>query len=340
MNTPLTRSQFRESVFKRDGNRCVICGEEAKDAHHILERRLWDDEGYHTLNGVSLCENHHIQAEQTVISCEDLRKAAGITEILLPEHLYKDNEYDKWGNIIIPNGRRIKGELFFDKSVQKIMNEGGVLDLFDKYVKYPRTFHLPFSPGLTKDDRQLKDTSHFNGKEVVITCKLDGENTTLYRDYLHARSLSGQPHPSQNWVKNLHSQIAFEIPENWRICGENLFAKHSIHYSNLESYFYIFSIWNETNCCLSWDDTCEWAELLGIPTVPVLYRGIWDEELAKNLHKPMFNGDECEGFVVRLADGFSYGAFRKSVAKWVRESHVTTSHHWRHSAIIKNILTK
>jgi RNA ligase len=338
MATLLTRSEFRQAVFDRDGNRCVICKEPAQDAHHILERRLWDDEGYYVEQGVSLCGKCHILAEQTVISCEELRKAAGITEVLLPEHLYKDNEYDKWGNIVLPNGRRVKGELFFDRSVQKIMAEGGVLDLFDNRVKYSRTFHLPFSPGLTKDDRQLKDTSHFDGKEVVITVKMDGENTTLARDYLHARSLYSQPHPSQNWVKNLHAKIAYDIPEGWRICGENLFAKHSIKYDNLVSYFYVFSVWNDSNCCLGWDETCEWAELLEIPTVPVLYRGIWNEELAKKLHKPVFDGNECEGFVVRLADGFPYSAFRKSVAKWVRASHVGTDNHWKYKAITKNEL--
>jgi hypothetical protein len=35
----------------------------------------------------------------------------------------------------------------------------------------------------------------------------------------------------------------------------------------------VFSIWNEQNA-LSWDETVEWAELLGLFTVPVLWRGI------------------------------------------------------------------
>jgi 5-methylcytosine-specific restriction endonuclease McrA len=44
----LTRDEFRNAVFERDGHRCVICGNEARegvrlDAHHIIERRLWTD---------------------------------------------------------------------------------------------------------------------------------------------------------------------------------------------------------------------------------------------------------------------------------------------------------
>ena len=34
--------------------------------------------------------------------------------------------------------------------------------------KYPRTYHLPFSPGFTSDDKVLKDDSSFRGKEIVV----------------------------------------------------------------------------------------------------------------------------------------------------------------------------
>lgn len=90
MKILLNRDDFRESVFKRDGFLCVICKASAKDAHHILERRLFkpDSEGYYIDNGASLCEQHHIEAEQTTLGCDEIRKAAGITEIILPNHFY------------------------------------------------------------------------------------------------------------------------------------------------------------------------------------------------------------------------------------------------------------
>ena len=34
------------SDIKRDANLCVICHAAASDAHHIMERRLFDDGGY------------------------------------------------------------------------------------------------------------------------------------------------------------------------------------------------------------------------------------------------------------------------------------------------------
>ena len=78
-------------------------------------------------------------------------------------------------------------------------------------------------------------------------------------------------------------RIKHEIPEGWRICGENLYARHSILYDGLKSYLYVFSVWNERNECLSWDETVEWCELLGLECADVLYRGLFDESVLKRL---------------------------------------------------------
>lgn len=341
----LSRDQFRESVFERDGYKCIICGGKNElDAHHIIERRLFDDGGYYINNGSTLCDGAstinkcHLKAEQTILSCEQIRIAAGIDQIIIPDHLYGDYVYDKWGNIINPDGTRTKGELFNDESVQKVLKSGGVLPLFRNYVKYPRTYHLPWSPGLTDDDRKLPSTSIFEGRNVVITEKMDGENTSLYRDYMHARSLQEDHHESRGWVKKLHAEICWSIPINWRICGENVYALHSIPYSNLKSYFLVFSIWDENNVCLSWDDTKEYAEILGLETVPLIYRGIWNEEFVKSIGSNL-NTEQIEGYTVRIIDSFPYGAFRKSIAKWVRKGHVqTTTHNWKRRAVVKNEL--
>jgi len=47
----LDRDSFREFVFVRDGHKCVICGAPKKDAHHIIERRLFSNGGYFIENG-------------------------------------------------------------------------------------------------------------------------------------------------------------------------------------------------------------------------------------------------------------------------------------------------
>lgn len=340
----MDRDRFRDTVFYRDKHKCVIHKDiSAQDAHHITERRLWENGGYYVENGASLCAQCHLEAEMTVLSCDEIRAAAGIDQIVLPEHLYPDYNYDKWGNIILDNGNRLKGELFYDESVQKILGKGKVLDKFIEYVKYPRTYHLPWSASRTQDDRTLASVKHFDGRYVIVTVKMDGENTTLYPDYMHARSIDSESHPSQSWVRNFQGQMGYNIPGGWRVCGENLFAKHSIRYKNLSSYFMCFSIWNKYNRCLSWIDTLEWAKLLDIEVVSTLYEGIWDEYKIRSLYdyyEGMWNDNIMEGYVVRVADSFGYGEFRTSVAKYVRKDHVKeTVHNWKHQRIVKNELS-
>lgn len=200
--------------------------------------------------------------------------------------------------------------------------------------RYPRTLHLPWSPGAQADDRYL-DALPFEGQAVVVTEKLDGENTTMARDYLHARSPDGRHHPSRDWVKGLWGQIRHEIPPGWRLCGENLYARHSIAYDELPSYFFLFSIWDEQNRALAWDESVEWAALLGLHTVPVLWRGLWDEAAIRALTLDLAH---CEGYVVRTVTGFAYDEFPQHVAKWVRPHHVQTDEHWMHAPIVPNQL--
>jgi len=201
-----------------------------------------------------------------------------------------------------------------------------------KYVKYPRTFHLPWSPGATSDDKVLANTNHFIGKKIVVTEKMDGENTTMYKDHIHARSLDSAGGIDRDWVKMFWSTFSHDIPDNYRICGENMWARHSIHYTNLKSYFYGFSIW-DGETCLDWDIMLMYFQYFDIVPVPVVYKGIWNEELIRSI-----NIDDKEGYVVRLADSFEYKDFGTSVAKYVRANHVQTDEHWRQQAFVPNVL--
>ncbi len=326
--TLLTRDAFREGVFKRDAHRCVFCPAPAVDAHHILERRLFDDGGYYLGNGASVCELHHLECEMTLKTVEQVREACGVRRAVIPEHLYPDQAYDKWGNPVLGNKQRTRGELFFDESVQKVLRRAGVLDLFTNRVKFPRTHHLPWSPGIHSDDRVIKSMAHFVGKRVIASTKMDGENTSMYSDYFHARSVDGRHHPSRDWCKGFWGRIAHEIPEDWRVCGENLYALHSIAYGDLPSFFLGFGVWNERNRCLAWDETLEWFELLGIKPVEVIFDGIYDEATIRKLYDSQLDWSTREGFVLRVADEFSYGEYRTHVAKFVRKGHVQTSKHW------------
>ena len=94
------RSNFKLKVFTRDGHKCVICQKPAVDAHHIIDRSLWPNGGYYMENGVSLCDEHHKEAEASTISCKTLREAAGIYTTLIPNGFDPTKTYDKWGKEI------------------------------------------------------------------------------------------------------------------------------------------------------------------------------------------------------------------------------------------------
>lgn len=204
--------------------------------------------------------------------------------------------------------------------------------------KYPRTVHLPWSEGRGDDDLVNSDLAPFAGREIVITEKMDGENTTLYHDGFHARSIDSRHHPSRDWLANFHSRIAHRIPTDVRICGENVYAKHSIAYNDLPSYFLGFSVW-QGSTCYNWSDTLSMFNDLSITPVREVYRGPYDRRLLEGLCRAMDSHNQ-EGYVVRVTDSFDLEYFQLMVRKYVRANHVTTDKHWAHAAVIPNQLSK
>src|SRR5687767_12471226 len=110
--------------------------------------------------------------------------------------------------------------------------------------KYGRTFHYPFSPGTSSDDRinhdYWRDVSKIN--TVIHTEKLDGENNCLSRHGVFARSHAA-PTVSA-WTGKMRER--WELIKNdlgdIEIFGENLYAIHSIEYRKLEHHYYVFAV--------------------------------------------------------------------------------------------------
>lgn len=125
----LNREQFNALTFKRDKYKCVFCNCTKIVAHHIIDRKLFFDGGYYIDNAASVCDEHHWLVEKTDISVEDVRKACKITNIVVPEGFDSTKVYDKWCNVILPDGKREPGPLFFEENVQKILKDK--LYLFD-----------------------------------------------------------------------------------------------------------------------------------------------------------------------------------------------------------------
>lgn len=200
--------------------------------------------------------------------------------------------------------------------------------------KYPRTYHFSFSEGATSDDKITEDDFILKNKKIVITEKMDGENTTIYNNYWHARSLTSSHQEYHSKLIRRMQEFQYLIPDNLRICGEDLCVKHSIYYDNLPDIFLAFSVW-ENEICYSWEDTLEICDMLEIKTVPVLYEGDFDLDLIKEIAKKVVKEGK-EGIVVRSFDKFLYKDFSKNVMKFVRKNHVQTDKHWSKGEIIYN----
>jgi hypothetical protein len=198
--------------------------------------------------------------------------------------------------------------------------------------KYGRTYHFPFSPGTTSDDKIQSDWESILEHELVLTEKLDGENTCLKTDGVYARSHVG---PTQNpWARNMWpiwERLGHELG-TLEVFGENLYGVHSIEYEHLEHYFYVFAIRDEGRW-LSWEEVSFYAELMDLAVVPVLGRGRYSEAalrqiIDEQMEKGSSFGGECEGLVVRTVAGFEADQFRHHVLKYVRANHVKTDEHW------------
>lgn len=208
----------------------------------------------------------------------------------------------------------------------------------EQTTKYPRTYHLPFSEGLTNDDRKVDDNwwDYLAGHRLVLTEKLDGENQSIYKTGVFARSHAA---PTENpWsinMKDIYYQVRDFLAEDEGIYGENLYAVHSILYNRLPAYFFMFAMRNSERW-YSFDEVLDVADMLNLHRVPVIETRIFTspEDLEHTIKTHMQNrksefGDTMEGIVVRVADSFFLEDFSKYVVKFVRANHVQTDVHWK-----------
>ncbi len=322
----LTRDEFRNGVFDRDNYRCCVpwCKEKAVDAHHIIERKLWENGGYYLNNGASLCETHHKLAERNKLLPLQLRSYCNIMKEVLPpklalQHLKGPVEFNKWGEPL-KEPRSVK-------------------------FKYPCTVYLPFSDIPKNHGRDIGDVKHITGIHSVILLKMDGSCSMLDTKIVAARNGLEATHRSFDMLKRWHSMIKHKIPNNYKLFGEWLYAKHSIHYKDkikLKGFFQLFAVFDvKRSMWCHWDNVKSIAEMVGCRTVPVL--GYLDDtlkpyqieqQIKKIANEQIKKGHE--GVVVRNHMEFHYSQFSENVMKYVRPNHVQTSRHWQSEKIVRN----
>lgn len=204
--------------------------------------------------------------------------------------------------------------------------------------KYGRTFHLPISPGATSDDKVMTTLDGLMVGDLIVTEKMDGENTTIHPGGSHARSPDSRYHPSRDWLKAFAAGISPQLVDGERIVGENLYARHSVGYEELPSYFLGFA-WIIDGEVLSWDATLARFEELGVVTVPTLYRGPYRDGLFEDIAASL-DRTKQEGFVARVANAFPEAEMPVRMGKYVRADHVQDEEHWMKAELIPNRLVK
>ena len=204
--------------------------------------------------------------------------------------------------------------------------------------KYGRTFHRPISPGATSDDKIMSSLDGLMVEDLVVTEKMDGENTTIHAGGSHARSPDSRYHPSRDWLKGFAAGVSPFLADGERIVGENLYARHSVGYDALPSYFLGFA-WIVEDEVQSWDLTQARFEELGIQSVPTLYRGPYRPGLFDELAQAL-DLTRQEGFVARVAGSFAESEMPWRVGKYVREGHVQSDVHWMKAELIPNRLSE
>ena len=211
--------------------------------------------------------------------------------------------------------------------------------------KYGRTYHYPFSPGTTSDDRINYD--YWNDLQqiqtLVHTEKLDGENNCLTKYGVFARSHAAPTtSPWTATIREFWQQVKHDLGD-LEIFLENLYAVHSLEYQKLEHHFYVFAV-RENDRWLSWEEGKFYAAMLDLPTVPQIEIEATPKDLAdfEQKIKNMVMGPgafepidtitkhpcSMEGIVTRAAQSFSTESFAHHVFKWVRKGHVKTNEHW------------
>ena len=206
-------------------------------------------------------------------------------------------------------------------------------------LKYPRTPYWPTSPSMPADALHIEHPESFLHNPVVVTEKLDGSNTLLYRGNVYGRSIL---EPSEaKWygmVKKWHAWKTLS-EEDVMIYGEDIYGVHSIVYDPVpeNATFYVFGM-RVGEEFVDWSDMESKMADLDIPVVPVLFKGQFDtlqeiNDFVMDSHGPRSSsqlGGETEGIVIRMAGSFDVQDFAYNVCKSVRPDHVQPHvSHWR-----------
>ncbi len=199
-------------------------------------------------------------------------------------------------------------------------------------MKFPRTYHLPWSPGATSDDKKHRDISFLLDTPLVITEKLDGENQCWSRDNFHLRSESSNGGQLRSRAKAKWAEVRAHLSKRFLFYIEDISNVHSIEYEDYSNLFFLIGLYDLLDQQWLEVNPARGQQCLGLPDPPRLYEGVVKTEaeleaLTNFLAKePSSLGGDLEGLVITPAGDFK--DWSSSTAKWVRANHIKTNNHW------------
>ncbi len=203
-----------------------------------------------------------------------------------------------------------------------------------QHTKHPSTPYLDISQ--TANEKVVV-TQSFIGERVTITEKMDGEITSIYPDgSFHARSLDSGAAWQRDVIHSYLSSIVSAMRYDEHFVFENMYAKHTIEYDDLESYLYLLYI-VRGGVVISHEQTRMIASKIGLAMPKVLFSGVFKSRTANEV---ITGGDFREGFVIRTNRSFPYARLGPYTAKYVVSGFAQTDVHWTQSEPKKNKLKK
>lgn len=182
----------------------------------------------------------------------------------------------------------------------------------DTRYKHPKIYNLVSSPIRKNDGEEIHPHEQFfYDKQIIVFPFQNQEIISIYSDYVHGTYLEEHRngHLSDE-VKQLQYEIGYNIPDGWRICGV---LDH-------EDNFQVFTVWNDENVCIDWDDTLEWVDLLDLDEPKTLYEGRFHTPTVRDLEQK--TELTSSGFLIRDKSDFEYPDtfdYAHEMVKWVSE---------------------
>ncbi len=214
-----------------------------------------------------------------------------------------------------------------------------------RFVKFPRTHWLPIGEKPYKNERYLtgKETEEIFLGDVHVSEKLDGANVGIsYQQgslilQKRGRFIKEGEHPQygafKDWAYRRYYLFS-QLLEDTVLFGEWLFAKHSIHYTRLPDYFFMFDVW-QNGIFLPIEERDSIAERLGLYVPPTIYQGFLSlNEIPPLIQQSHYSNESMEGIVVRSLRNPDLRG------KYVRPDFIRGQGHWSKHKFEKNQLSE